>query len=37
MSEVKTDYECGIGLGDFNDVQVGDEIETYEMVEKPRV
>ena len=37
VSEVKTDYECGIGLGDFNDVQVGDEIETYEMVEKPRV
>jgi translation initiation factor IF-2 len=37
VSEVKTDYECGIGLGDFNDLQVGDEIETYEMVEKPRV
>ncbi|MFM1845166.1 MAG: translation initiation factor [Actinomycetota bacterium] len=37
VTEVKTDYECGIGLGDFNDVQVGDEIETYEMVEKPRV
>jgi translation initiation factor IF-2 len=37
VTEVKTDYECGIGLGDFNDVQIGDEIETYEMVEKPRV
>ncbi len=36
VSEVKADYECGIGLGDFNDLQVGDEIETYEMVEKPR-
>ena len=36
VSEVKTDYECGIGLGDFGDLQVGDEIETYEMVEKPR-
>lgn len=36
-TEVKTDYECGIGLGDFNDIQVDDVIETYEMVEKPRV
>lgn len=37
VTEVKTDYECGIGLGKFNDIQVGDEIETIEMVEKPRV
>ncbi|MDA0246770.1 MAG: translation initiation factor IF-2 [Actinobacteria bacterium] len=37
VTEVKTDYECGIGLGDFNDVQIDDVIETYEMVEKPRV
>jgi translation initiation factor IF-2 len=36
-TEVKADYECGIGLGDFNDIQVDDVIETYEMVEKPRV
>ncbi len=36
-TEVKTDYECGIGLGDFNDIMVDDVIETYEMVEKPRV
>jgi translation initiation factor IF-2 len=36
VTEVKTDYECGIGLGDFNDIQVDDVIETYEMVEKPR-
>jgi translation initiation factor IF-2 len=36
VSEVKTDFECGIGLGDFGDLQVGDQIETYEMVEKPR-
>ena len=36
-TEVKTDYECGIGLGDFNDILVDDVIETYEMVEKPRV
>nr|WP_241249206.1 translation initiation factor IF-2 [Agrococcus sp. KRD186] len=37
VTEVKTDYECGIGLGKFNDLQIGDEIETTEMVEKPRV
>jgi len=36
VTEVKTDYEAGIGLGKFNDIQVGDEIETIEMVEKPR-
>ena len=28
--------EAGIGLGKFNDIQVGDEIETIETVEKPR-
>jgi len=37
VTEVKTDYEAGIGLGKYNDIQVGDEIETIEMVEKPRV
>jgi translation initiation factor IF-2 len=35
-TEVKTDFECGIGLGSFNDVKIDDLIETYEMVEKPR-
>jgi translation initiation factor IF-2 len=37
VSEVRTDYEAGIGLGRFNDIQVGDEIETIELKEKPRV
>ncbi|MEH6780187.1 MAG: translation initiation factor IF-2 [Rhodoglobus sp.] len=37
VTEVRTDYEAGIGLGKFNDIQVGDEIETIEMKEKPRV
>ena len=37
VTEVRTDYEAGIGLGKFNDIQIGDEIETIEMVEKPRV
>ncbi|MGA0568754.1 translation initiation factor IF-2 [Rathayibacter sp. KR2-224] len=36
VTEVRTDFEAGIGLGRFNDIQVGDEIETIEMREKPR-
>ncbi|HEY1531411.1 MAG TPA: translation initiation factor IF-2, partial [Galbitalea sp.] len=37
VSEVRTDFEAGIGLGKFNDIQIGDEIETIELKEKPRV
>lgn len=37
VTEVRTDFEAGIGLGKFNDIQLGDEIETIEMREKPRV
>ncbi|WIE63549.1 translation initiation factor IF-2 [Curtobacterium sp. MCLR17_036] len=36
VTEVRTDFEAGIGLGKFNDIQIGDEIETTELVEKPR-
>ena len=36
VTEVAAGFECGIGLGKFNDIQVGDEIETYEMKEKIR-
>jgi len=36
-TEVREGYECGIGLGSFNDIAVDDVIETYEMREKPRV
>ena len=35
-TEVREGYECGIGLGKFNDLRVGDIIETFEMQEKPR-
>lgn len=35
-TEVKDGFECGIGLGKFNDIQVGDIIETFETVEIPR-
>ena len=34
-TEVREGFECGIGIG-YNDVKVGDVIETYEMREKPR-
>ena len=27
--EVATGYECGIGIENFNDIKVGDEIEAY--------
>ena len=35
-TEVREGFECGIGLGSFNDVQVEDTIETFEMKEKTR-
>jgi translation initiation factor IF-2 len=35
-TEVRDGYECGIGLGSFNDIKVGDVVETFEMREKPR-
>jgi translation initiation factor IF-2 len=31
VSEVKTGFECGIGLQNFNDVKVGDVIEVFTM------
>ncbi|NYI98167.1 translation initiation factor IF-2 [Streptomonospora nanhaiensis] len=34
-TEVREGFECGIGIG-YNDVRIGDTIETYEMREKPR-
>ncbi len=36
VTEVKDGYECGIGLGTFNDIKVGDVIETFEQREKER-
>ena len=34
--EVREGFECGINLGSFNDIQVEDVIETFEMREKAR-
>ena len=35
-TEVREGFECGIGLGSFNDIKVDDVIETFEQREKPR-
>jgi translation initiation factor IF-2 len=35
-TEVREGYECGVGLGSFNDIKEGDIIESWEMREKPR-
>jgi translation initiation factor IF-2 len=36
-TEVRDGFECGLTLGGYNNLQVGDMIETFEMREKPRV
>jgi translation initiation factor IF-2 len=35
-TEVREGFECGIGLGSFNDIKEGDVVETFENREKPR-
>ncbi len=35
-TEVRDGFECGIGLGSFKDLQVGDVIQAYEIREKKR-
>ena len=35
-TEVREGFECGIGLGSFNDIKIDDVIETFEQREKPR-
>jgi translation initiation factor IF-2 len=34
--EVAAGYECGIGIADFNDIKVGDQLEILEVVEVAR-
>jgi translation initiation factor IF-2 len=36
VREVKAGFECGLSLKNFNDVQVGDQIEVFEVVEVAR-
>ncbi len=35
-TEVREGFECGLTLGNYNDIKVGDIIEAFEMKEKPR-
>ena len=34
--EVKAGLECGIGVKNYSDVKVGDQIEVYEQIEVAR-
>ncbi|MBN2646862.1 MAG: translation initiation factor IF-2 [Thiotrichales bacterium] len=36
VNEVQRGMECGIGVKDYNDVRVGDQIECYERIEVKR-
>ncbi len=33
VAEVKNGYECGIGIKDYNDIKVGDQIEVFEIIQ----
>jgi translation initiation factor IF-2 len=34
-AEVGNGYECGIGIGGYNDIKVGDVVEAFELEEEP--
>jgi translation initiation factor IF-2 len=36
VKEVREGFECGLSLRNFNDIQVGDQLEVYEVVETAR-
>ena len=36
VKEVRAGFDCGLSLKNFNDIQVGDQLETYEIVEIAR-
>ena len=36
VREVRAGFECGLSLKNFNDIQVGDQLEAYEIVEVAR-
>ena len=37
VREVLSGYDCGIGIDGFNDLKVGDQIESYEIIETKRL
>ena len=36
VKEVKSNIECGLALKNFNDIEVGDKVQVYELVQVPR-
>lgn len=36
VKEVKSNFECGLSVKNFNDLEVGDKLEAYEIVEVAR-
>jgi translation initiation factor IF-2 len=36
VKEVKFGYDCGLSVKNFNDMQVGDKVEAYEIVQVAR-
>jgi translation initiation factor IF-2 len=36
VREVKAGFECGLSVKNFNDIQVGDQVEVFEVVEVAR-
>lgn len=36
VREVVSGYECGIGVENYNDIKVGDQIEAFEMIQTKR-
>ena len=36
IKEVKSNFECGLSIKNFNDMKAGDQIEVYELVEVAR-
>ena len=36
VKEVRTNFECGLSLRNFNDLEVGDQLEAFEIIEVAR-
>ena len=36
VKEVREGFECGLSLKNFNDIQIGDQLEIYEIIETAR-
>ena len=36
VTEVREGFECGMTLNNYDDIHIGDVIETFEMVERER-